>query len=266
MRVRAAQAWAEALAAWAIPEWIMAQAPESPWSFPTTTFVAAALRAKAGPLTPTHLRALEALPAEGEVLDVGAGAGAASLPLGRRARGIVAVDQSSEMLEEMRRLGGPGLSLTAVQGVWPDVASRVGSADVVICANVAYNVPQLDRFVLELTAHARSRVVLELTERHPQSSVNWLWEHFWGLTRPESPTALDARSVVAEATGQEVGMESWEGRDVLEAGPDPELVAWIRRRLCLDPSRDQELAELLASHPPDLPPRRVTLWWPGRAP
>ena len=82
-----AERWSEALAGWAIPEEILAVAPESPWGFPTEVFVTAAREALVAPPTPTHRRALEALPLGGVVLDVGAGAGAASLPLTPRARG-----------------------------------------------------------------------------------------------------------------------------------------------------------------------------------
>ncbi len=34
----AAERWAEALAGWAIPEPILAAAPESPWGFPSDLF------------------------------------------------------------------------------------------------------------------------------------------------------------------------------------------------------------------------------------
>ena len=54
------------------------------------------------PLTPSHLRALEVFPEGGVVLDVGAGAGAGSLPIGSRAPLVVGVDRSDAMLDAFR--------------------------------------------------------------------------------------------------------------------------------------------------------------------
>jgi hypothetical protein len=139
--------------------------------------------------------------------------------------------------------------------------------DVVVCANVAYNVAELDQFVLALSARARRRVVLELTWRHPQASLNWLWERFWGLSRPQGPTAGEAAAVVGEVLGQPAGMARWTRADAGTAGPGPEEVAWVRRRLCLDPSRDHEVAAALAERASPGPAGEMaTLWWEGTAP
>ena len=265
--VTAQEEWARALAAWAIPEEILAQARESPWDLPPQLFAARAERALGSALSPTHQRALEALPAGGTVLDVGAGGGAASLPLASRAGLIVAVDQSQEMLARMSELASGRVRLREVRGVWPQSASAVPPADVVVCANVAYNVPALDEFVLALGARSRRRVVLELTWRHPQASLNWLWQRFWGLTRPESPTAADAAAVIEEALGRRVEMVHWQREESELAGPGPEEVAWLRRRLCLDPSLEPELAAALAEHRASGDADQMaTLWWDVAAP
>src|SRR5262249_36359587 len=69
-------------AAWAIPDEILARAPESPWGFPVDPFRARAERSADGAAASVSARrALEALPEGGSVLDVGSGAGAASLAL-----------------------------------------------------------------------------------------------------------------------------------------------------------------------------------------
>jgi hypothetical protein len=133
----------------------------------------------------------------------------------------------------------------------------------VICANVAYNVAALDKFVAALTAKARRKVVMELTRVHPQTPLNWLWQHFWDLSRPESPTANDAAEVVRETVGMEVEMEPWNGRAPLTSRPGSDQVAWIRRRLCLSADHDEELARLLRLRPADAPTQMVTIWWPG---
>jgi SAM-dependent methyltransferase len=260
----AQEEWARALAAWAIPEEILAQARESPWDLPPQAFAARAERALVSASSPTHETVLEALPPGGTVLDVGAGGGAASLPLAGRAGLIVAVDQSQEMLQRMAELASGRVRLQVVRGVWPAAAAAVPPADVVVCANVAYNVPALDEFILALGARSRRRVVLELTWRHPQASLNWLWQRFWGLSRPESPTAADAAAVVEEAMGRPVEIVRWQREEV---DPGPEEVAWVRRRLCLDPSREPELAAVLAEHGASKDSHQMaTLWWDVTAP
>ncbi|HVD04175.1 MAG TPA: methyltransferase domain-containing protein [Candidatus Dormibacteraeota bacterium] len=263
--MRAAERWSSALADWAIPEEILAQAPESPWDLPPWVFAAAAQRSLSASLTPTHLRVGAQLPLGGALLDVGAGGGAASLPVAATARSLVAVDQSPAMLQQLVQLAGRRVKVTTIEGHWPEVASQVAAADVVVCANVAYNISALDTFVLTLTQKARRRVVMELTENHPQASLNWLWKYFWQLERPTSPTAEDALQVIREQVGQEVHIERWAGPGPLAAGLEPEAIAWIRKRLCLGPSREEELRDLLRTHRGDAPSQMATLWWPGDA-
>ncbi len=263
----AQEEWARALAAWAIPPEILAQARESPWDLPPQAFAARAERALNSAPSPTHQRALEALPRGGTVLDVGAGAGAASLPLAGRAALIVAVDQNPEMLERMAELARGRVRLRTVRGAWPEAAPEVPPADVAVCANVAYNVPALDKFVLALSGRSRRRVVLELTWRHPQTSLNWLWERFWGFSRPETPTAADAAEVVEEALGRPVQIMRWRRAEVGPVTPDPEGVSWVRRRLCLDPSRDPEVAAMLGEQAdPGADREMATLWWEQTVP
>ena len=261
----AAARWADALAAWAIPDEVLAAAPESPWGFPTGVFAAAASDALTRPRTATHERALEALPPGGAVLDVGAGGGATSLPLADHAGRIVAVDASATMLDELRTLAAGAVELELIEGRWPDVATSVGTADVAVCGHVAYNVEPLDDFVVALTDHATHRVVLELTAEHPQSPLSPLWQHFWGIVRPTQPTADTAIDVIEEAVGVTVSSQRWRRRGPLSGRSDAETVAWARRRLCLPPSADDEIAELLGPDPRLAPTDVVTLWWPGRA-
>ncbi len=261
----AADDWAKTLDSWQIPMQILAEAAESPWDLPPQAFAKAARQALARPLSPTHLRALEALPNDGTLLDVGCGAGAASLPLASRAKLIVAVDQSPEMLEQMLSVARNLAEVVTHQGMWPECADDVGGVDVAVCANVAYNVRALGPFVTALTQHSRERVVLELTDRHPQSDLNWLWLHFWTLQRPTLPTASDAAAVIAEALGEGVHSAHWTREEPVLSGLDTDRVAWIRRRLCLPPSREAELAGLLGAAGPEAPTPMVTLWWPGRA-
>ena len=73
--------WRERLAAWAIPDDIVANAPESPWGFATECFRRRGETPPDPTPTPTTTRALEALPEGGTVIDIGVGGGATSLPL-----------------------------------------------------------------------------------------------------------------------------------------------------------------------------------------
>jgi len=172
----AARFWRESLGSWAIPEPILAAAPESPWVLPPAVFARAAQRAVADAYGgPSRRRASEALPEGGSVLDVGVGGGAASVPLAPPAQLLVAVDESADMLDAFARAADHrGVNHTEVLGTWPDVAHRVERADVAVCHHVVYNVAELVPFVEALISHARRRVVLELTARHPLTTSNWL--------------------------------------------------------------------------------------------
>src|SRR5436309_592020 len=111
--------------------------------------------------TPSNRRALEAVPEGGTVLDVGCGAGAASLPLARRSSRLIGVDSSAEMLEAfVERARAAGVEAETIEGVWPDIADQAPAADVVVCHHVFYNAPNLTTFAQGLGDHARTRVVV----------------------------------------------------------------------------------------------------------
>jgi SAM-dependent methyltransferase len=267
--------WREQLDGWAIPEEILAAAPESPWGFPVGLFRARARRAGSGPPTPSNREAARHLPPGGSVLDVGAGGGAASLPLADTAGRLVGVDESPGMVASfLAAAEAAGVPAEGVEGRWPEVAGRVGPADVVVCHHVLYNVPDLASFADALTGHARRRVVAELTERHPLVGLGPLWRRFWGLERPTGPGADDAVAALA-ALGLEVDRLDWENQDRFGFDDFDELVAFTRRRLCLPAGRDPEVAQALLEQGTRQvdgvwvsgQPRRVTtLSWPGSAP
>jgi len=240
-----AQAWTEALASWAIPEPILAAAPESPWTFPVELFASRADQA-VDAITPSVAAALEALPPGGTVLDVGCGAGAASLPLASKASRLIGMDASEDMLSAFaERAAALGVPAEAVEGRWPEDADRAPIVDVVVCNHVAYNAPDLAAFAATLTDHARHRVVMELTARHPQSSLNPLWLRFHRLERPTRPTADDAMAVLRHV-GLRPQRRDWEAPAAGGFVERASLVAWIRRRLCLPADRDPEVEEAIA--------------------
>jgi len=255
----AAERWAAELAAWAIPDHIMAQAPESPWEFSPALFRPSV---EPSPDTPSRVRAREALPEGGSVLDVGCGGGAAGLALVPPAGRVTGFDQSRELLDLfVARAAELGVVHEAVQGSWPHDAAGVGPADVVVTHHVAYNVAALGAFAAELTSHARNRVVMELSGRHPRFALNDLWRHFWDVERPSGPTAEDAIELLTDA-GLEVSVER--SPRVNRPVSAEARVASARKYLCLPVEREPEVAELMAGLP-DGSGEVVTLWWEGRA-
>ncbi|MGY1617104.1 class I SAM-dependent methyltransferase [Geodermatophilus sp. SYSU D00691] len=245
----AARRWAEELAAWAIDPRILAAAPESPYGFPPGLFGSG----RGSAATLDAVRA--ALP--GSVLDVGCGGGGASIPAG--AGELLAVDESAAMLDRYRAAAGDVPARTWL-GRWPDVADAVPAADVVVAANVVYNVPDLVPFLTELTAHARRRVVVELTDTHPWTSLAPLWRHFHGQDRPDGPTSALFEEVLAEL-GLRPSSVRWERPDLWRDADPAEVLAFTRRRLCLPASRDPEVADALARLAPPRTPTSTTFWW-----
>jgi SAM-dependent methyltransferase len=266
--------WRSDLDAWAIPEHITAAVTESPWVLPRQVFARRADRVRAEPSGPSYERAWAALDPPGSVLDVGAGAGAACLPLLARTTSLTAVDTDSGMLEKISERAAPsGRAARTVLGRWPEAAPEAGPADVVTCHHVLYNAPEAEPFVAALTASARRLVVVEMTARHPLVVLNPLWLRFHGLPRPLSPTAEDLVEIVT-AMGLRPGHQAWcrpGGRDYASFA---ELADVTRRRLCLPPERAREVAAALADsgvdpdHPADLGSSGrevVTIWWDGGA-
>jgi SAM-dependent methyltransferase len=235
----AAQRWTTALAGWDIPDEILAQAPESPWGFPPSLFGAHSTAPGA-----LHRLARVGLGDGGSVLDVGCGGGAASIPLAPPARHLIGVDRSSAMLESFAAAAATaGATHRQIVGDWPAVAPEVPVVDLVVCRNVVYNVADIAPFVTALSDHAAHRVVVELTDRHPSVALAPLWQRFWGLPRPDGPSAALFADVVADL-GHTVEVQS-ETRPVNKEAAD--YVTFVRRRLCLPSTCDAQLADAQAA-------------------
>ncbi len=260
MAPTAADQWREGLQSWAIPESILAQAADDPWTLPVGLFEPVANAS----LTPSHRRALEALEPGDTVLDVGAGRCAMSLPLRPPAGRIVAIDGSPAMLEDSP-------ADATVLGRWPDVAEQAGTAAVVICGHVLYNVPELTPFIQALDRAATRRDVVEITRSHPRNRPleRELWRHFWNLDRPTGPTWEDAVAVIREA-GFAPSVDHWQSEQRGGMASFDDLVSWMRRTVCLDASRQDEVATIVKRHAIQRdgrwqmsgdPRSLVTIWW-----
>ncbi len=260
----AATRWAEQLANWAIPEEILARAPVSPWQHDTAMFVVDDTLDRDAPAVEV---ARSVLPATaGSVLDVGCGGGRAAMSLVPPAELVIGVDQNPAMLAEfVHAAAHAGARSMTIEGRWPDVAAATPVADVVVCHNVAYNVADIEPFLLALTAHARLAVVLVLPPRHPLSAWNDAWRHFWNLERPTRPTADDLGEVLA---GLGLDAERWDvpRPPLARATADPDsLVPSALRRLCLTEDRADELAAYLEVNEPAWSDTNVVFRWPGAA-
>ena len=266
--------WRDDLAAWAIPSDIAAAVTESPWVLPTTVFARRADKYASAPEGESYERAWAALDPPGSVLDVGAGAGAASLPLAARTTELTAVDTSQEMLGLLaERAAARGIPIRSVCGGWPQSAPQVPSADLVTCHHVLYNVADIEPFVVALSEHARRLVIVEITLTHPLSSLNDLWLRFHGLRRPEGPTCDDLLAILA-AMGLQASSRRWRRPGGSDYASMAELTDVTRRRLCLPPQRAGEVAEALIeagvdpARPQDLGSSGrdvATIWWNGTA-
>ena len=254
----AAQRWDRAMAEWAIPSEILDAAPSRPFVFSPDIF--AAPEPGTFELSLSNRRAAEALGDGGSVLDVGCGGGSAGLSVAPPATEVIGTDRQPDMLElfeaTTRRRG---IAAQVHAGSWPEVADAVPVADVVVCHNVLYNATDIAPFVAALHAHARRRVVIEITPKHPQDRRRQLWRHFWDLERPHEPTAAMAVDVIVEAGLDPVVEESLLPEDRFASKRrDLEPAQWCRN-LCLPREREAEVAALIADVP--FPRERVTIWW-----
>jgi SAM-dependent methyltransferase len=260
----AAAVWREALHSWDIPAEIRARAEVDPDWHPQWLYEHR-LQQLQGRRTVSSQRAVEALPPGGSVLDVGAGAGSASLPLAFRAGRIVAVDEKADLLQAFAREADRArVEHELVQGSWPEVSKSLDDADVVVCHNALYGVMELGTFVAAMAAKARKRTVIELSESHPYSYFASLWERLHGIQRSTGPTAYDAISVITEDVGIVPEVDQWHRLSYWE-GVSPEKIVTIARiRLCLPSTMDREIGSILNFDDMKAPQPAVTIWWDAR--
>lgn len=238
--------WRSDLESWAIPADILAAAPSSPWELPRELFLRRARHAATEPAGLSYRTAMAALGDGGEVLDVGAGAGAAGLAVASATTHLTAVDADPAMLELLRGVAAEfEVAATTVEGRWPEVAATVPAADVVLCHHVLYNVPDLVPFLTALTEHARREVVVELTADHPLTPLNPLWLRMHGIERPDHPTAGEVQAILL-AMGINPQVHVWRRPSPEQFASTQEQLASTAARLCLPPERIPELVAVIA--------------------
>ncbi len=248
--------WRSKLEKWAIPQSILDQAPENPWTHPAELFQI--------PLnisdSISHQRAREVVPVGGTLLDVGCGGGIAAFAVTPPAAHVIGVDHQPEMLAMFNENArARGITSEIFEGLWPEIGDLVPIADVVTAHHVVYNVPQIEEFLIALNGHASSRVVLEMPQRHPLANASELWKHFWNIERPKDPTPNELMEVLSDLEF-EAHLELWDGSMRRESDLS-QLAHYSRIRLCLSADREDEVLEFLASQPQDQVRNLATIWW-----
>lgn len=265
----AAERWRRELAAWALPADLLASVDRSPYAWPAKVFADTARR-RPDPVTGPLVRSL--LPASGSLLDVGAGTGRLSLPVAQEGRRVVAIEPNDAMADELERLGARcSAPVTVVRRRWPEAAAAAGRHDVVLTANVVYDVGDIAPFLETLQGSATRAVVLELTRRHPWHGLRGYYRTLHGVHLPDGPTVDDLVAVVAEILGLVPQRRDWPSPRSPTFETRAALLELYRTRLCLPEDRSAELAELIGDDIEETtagvfvlrtPPAGMsTLWW-----
>ncbi len=120
-------------------------------------------------------------------LDVGGGGGRYALPLALHCEQVTVVDPSVSMIDGLR-VGAQEANvsnLSIVPGLWEEV--EVDPADVVLCANVVYDVAEIEPFIRKLEAHAKDRVFVLAYMESPLSQFSPCWKVAHGEKRVDLP-------------------------------------------------------------------------------
>jgi hypothetical protein len=152
-----------------------------------------------------------------------------------------------------------GCEAQVIEGFWPAVADRTPNAEVVVSHHVAFNVPEIEDFIIALNVKAKNRVVIEIPQQHPLSNLSELWKHFWKLERPTEPTADLLNEIVSEL-GFKSQIENWDGQMRGEIDLD-QAAEFNRIRLCLPKSKFREVRDFMENNPPKKARKLATIWW-----
>ncbi len=242
----AAERWRSQLEAWTIPDELLDRIDESPYGWSQELWKRRSAMAQDRSEPPTSAIVAGLLPASGAVIDIGIGRGRASLPLAVAGHRVIGVDESPDMLGGLEEESAEmGVTIEAHLGTWPKIAESVPSVDVVMAANVAYNVGDIEPFLGAALDHARAAVVLEVTDTHPWAHLAPMYMQVHGLDRPDGPTADDLAEVIREMTGQVPEVHRWERSGQLWFESWEELMSHYGRRLVVPAGERDRLRPIL---------------------
>lgn len=177
-------------------------------------------------------------------LDVGAGAGRFALPIARAldpsGGSVIAFDTSPSMLEGLRDIAEDYAieNVRTVEGRWPPTDPARYESDVVLIANVGYDIESIGPFVDAMERAARRLCVAVLMERQPSSIADACWPPVHGETRVPLPALTDftallkARGRTPTVTMQVRTPRRFESRD--------ELIGSLRRQLWIADGGEKE--------------------------
>lgn len=267
----AADRWRRDLEAWALPDWLMAGAEDSPYGWSQAVWKRRSEEAALQPDTPTTVRVRSFLNAGGGLLDVGAGRGRASLPHAVEGAQLTAVEPDPGMAAGLcEDAAALGLSVDVVQERWPQARRSIGSVNVAMSAHVVYDVAEIAEFVAGLDDVADIGVVIELSERHPWSDLTPLYQQVHGLERPAGPTADDLVEVIGETVGRKPWIEKWSRPGQIWFEGWDELCDFFGRRLVVPRAARPGLKAILEDRVIEDSGRLVvggderrlaTIWW-----
>jgi 2-polyprenyl-3-methyl-5-hydroxy-6-metoxy-1,4-benzoquinol methylase len=205
------------------------------------------------------------------VLDIGAGVGAWSTLLARKAKHVTAVEPSLSMIDVMRSsLAEEGITNVAiVQGSWPDV--QVEPHDYSLCSHSMYGYPDLTGFVRRMVETTRKTCFLLLRAPTLDSVRSEAARHIWGqpLDSPNFTIAYNIllqMGICANVLMENTGLWKPRKSESLE-----EALKDLKRYLALDDATEHEsyLKELLRQRlklrsgwyfwPPDV--RSALVYW-----
>jgi SAM-dependent methyltransferase len=252
----AASKWRSNLESWAIPDEVLVQAEVAPWVHPPALFELPREITD----SPSHAKAREVLSETDSILDIGCGGGVATFAIAKSGNHVIGVDHQAEMLQMYsQNAKSREISAEVHEGFWPAIADRVPVADVVTVHHVVYNVVEIEPFLKAIDYHARKRVVIELPLLHPMTSASAGWKHFWNLVRPTSPNADDLLLVLKDM-GINAHIEKFFAAFPLEQSAE-DIAERTRVRLCLPPTRLEEVKEFLVGHPFETKRDLAVIWW-----
>lgn len=190
--------WRELSLRFRWPEKMANGAPIDRWTRRAHSFNA---RVKMTDSTETDLLqefVLKSLSPESTVLDIGAGTGRWSIPMGRIARRVTAIEPSPSMLTHLRQnISDARLTnITVLPSHWEE--AEVEPHDVALCSHAMYASPDLLAFVRKMEQNALRRCFLVMRVPTSDGILGQLSRRIYGSVH-DSPNFIIGYNVLYEA-------------------------------------------------------------------